>query len=182
MGDTIYLQFDGLKAPVQLIRAQSLLPLLAKALPNWPVHMHQSPPDTPAFIRILGVESNMFAVAVTAEKTAPRRWNAVNAICDLISEMAWAKLRSQPELLCVHGAAVEFCERLVLFPNTRRAGKSTLAAVLARLGQTVFTDDFLPIEIAHGCCPAHSPADPAGIFTRFQSLGGRRFRACKPAV
>ena len=148
MGDTIYLHFDGLKAPVQLIRAQSLLPLLAKALPNWPVQIRQAPTDTPEFIRIVGVENTMFAVVVTAEKLAPRRWNAVNAICDLISEMAWEKLRSHPELLCVHGAAVEFCERLVLFPNTRRAGKSTLAAVLARLGQTVFTDDFLPIEIA----------------------------------
>jgi hypothetical protein len=50
--------------------------------------------------------------------------------------------RSRP---CLHSAAVRFESGLVVFPNTTKAGKSTLAIRLAIAGHQVFSDDWLPI-------------------------------------
>jgi hypothetical protein len=61
--------------------------------------------------------------------------------------MAWERLRSNPSLLCLHTAAVELSGRLIIFPNSRRAGKSTITAALGQLGHSVFTDDFLPVRV-----------------------------------
>ncbi|MHA1127817.1 MAG: PqqD family protein, partial [Alphaproteobacteria bacterium] len=70
----------------------------------------------------------------------------VNTLCSLIVELAWARLREDTSLLCLHGAAIEFAGRLVVFPSTRRAGKSTLTVALAAAGKKIFTDDFLPLK------------------------------------
>ena len=148
MPEATYLHFAGLKAPVLLDRAESLLPLLLNALPKWPVEIRTITPMIPAFISITGAENGLFEVVVNGDQSERRKWNAVNAICDLLAEMAWEQIRSRPDILCVHGAAVAFAGRLVLFPNSKRAGKSTLTCALARLGQTVFTDDFLPIAVS----------------------------------
>ena len=43
--------------------------------------------------------------------------------------------------------------RLVVFPNVRRAGKSTLSAAPARAGHRVFSDDVVPFSV-----PAAAPA------------------------
>jgi hypothetical protein len=46
---------------------------------------------------------------------------------------------------CLHSAAVRFDSGLVAFPNTTKAGKSTLAIRLAIAGHQVFSDDWLPV-------------------------------------
>jgi hypothetical protein len=61
--------------------------------------------------------------------------------------MSWERLRSRPDLLCLHAAAIAFGNRLVIFPNQRRAGKSLLSATLARRGHAVFTDDFVSLAV-----------------------------------
>jgi hypothetical protein len=115
--------------------------------------------------------------------TTPRRWDAVNVICDLVAEMAWERLRSDPALLCVHAAAVNFGGRLVVFPNVRRAGKSTLSAALAQRGHQIYTDDFLPINVDPQSCIFHGIANgaaprirlplPKSFSTTFQQWVGR---------
>ncbi|WP_135607017.1 hypothetical protein [Solemya velesiana gill symbiont] len=72
----------------------------------------------------------------------------VDAVCDFIVDLIHAYLSDKPELLCLHCAAVEFPEGLVLFPNTYRSGKSTLSAKLASRGLRLFSDDVLPLSIA----------------------------------
>ncbi|WP_339933279.1 PqqD family peptide modification chaperone [Yoonia sp. 208BN28-4] len=67
-------------------------------------------------------------------------------MCDLAAEMAWERLRSDPTLLCLHAGAVDIGGKLVVLPNGRRAGKSTLSTALGRLGHRLYTDDFLPIR------------------------------------
>jgi hypothetical protein len=54
-----------------------------------------------------------------------------------------ATQRARP---CLHCAAVEFACGLVAFPNTTKAGKTTLALDLARQGHRIFCDDWLPVE------------------------------------
>ena len=74
--------------------------------------------------------------------------NAVDTVCALIVELAWATLRDNTDWLCLHCAAVQFSGRLVIFPNARRAGKSTIATLLGLQGYKVFTDDFLAVEVS----------------------------------
>ena len=76
-----------------------------------------------------------------------RDHDPVNAICDLIVELNWLRLRAQSELMCLHAGAVELGGGLVVFPNGRRAGKSTLAVELARRGHRLFSDDILAVNI-----------------------------------
>jgi len=73
--------------------------------------------------------------------------NPLNVICSLVAELAWQRLREDPSLLCIHGAGAEFAGRLVVFPATRRAGKSTLSVAMAAAGIRMFTDDFLPVSV-----------------------------------
>lgn len=139
--------FSGLKAPVLLKNAEALVPVLKQALPTWPfTEVQNAPPSSPS-MTITGHGDGTFQCQSSDPATKARRWDAVNAVCEMIVALAWEQIQSNPEWLCLHCAAVEFNGRLVLFPNRRRSGKSTLTAVLAHLGFTVFSDDFLPIKI-----------------------------------
>ena len=63
------------------------------------------------------------------------------AIFSLTAELARAFVDEKPERLCLHCAAVEVDGRLIIFPNTQEAGKSTLAIKLASGGFRIFADD-----------------------------------------
>jgi hypothetical protein len=95
---------------------------------------------------------------ITVQKTAAgferrSRWlqkpavfqNPVDAVCDLVVDLIHAYVADNKGLLCLHCAAVEFKQGLVIFPNTYRAGKSTLSLKLVSCGARLFTDDVLPI-------------------------------------
>ena len=104
-------------------------------------------------------------------------------VCDLVAEMAWERLRSDPGLLCLHAAAVAFDDTLVVMPNARRAGKSTLAVALARLGHRLLTDDVLPVRhapdrqtfvgIANGIAPRLRLPLPEGFSPAFHDWVGQ---------
>jgi hypothetical protein len=70
---------------------------------------------------------------------------AVGAACCLSIDLVRAFVDEDPSLLCLHCAAIEIAGKLIVFPNSVRAGKSTLVARLASLGLRVFADDALPI-------------------------------------
>lgn len=82
-----------------------------------------------------------------------------SAICSLIVELMADFVNGDDSLGNLHAGAVEFAGRLVVFPATNRAGKSTLVGALASQGHRVFADDLLPIDlerleaIASGCLP-----------------------------
>jgi len=82
-----------------------------------------------------------------------------SAICSLIVELMADFVDGDDSLGNLHAGAVEFAGRLVVFPATNRAGKSTLVGALASQGHRVFADDLLPIDlvrleaIASGCLP-----------------------------
>lgn len=146
MTQTTYLHFEGLNHPVALQDAHPLEPMIAEVLGGWP-YVAASASDVPPFVTISPNGAQHWDLTLVDAPAKPRRWDAVNVICDLVAEMAWERLRSDPALLCLHAAAVAFSGRLVIFPNARRAGKSTLAAVLAQMGHRIYTDDFLPVRI-----------------------------------
>ena len=140
------LRFEGLDATVELRVDQKFIDALPAVFPHWP---HE----------ILDVTDEAFATVSLAEDryvlSSPfmdenRTYkDPANTLCSLIVELAWARLREDEKMLCLHGAAIEFGNRLVIFPSTRRAGKSTLTVALAAAGKKVFTDDFLPLKVSN---------------------------------
>ena len=75
---------------------------------------------------------------------------------------------------CLHCAAVRFGSGLVVFPNTSKAGKSTLAIRLAIAGHQIFGDDWLAIRnpgnlgMALGILPWLRLPAPAGVREAFR--------------
>ena len=150
MRQTVLLRFIGTAAPVELSGCPELRGYIRSILPHWPAEESRAREGcVPPFLTIDKADGKYRLSSVFMEREKSYR-DPVDAICSLVVELAWASLRSNPDWLCVHGAAVEFKGRLVLFPSARKAGKSTLTACLAAAGNQIFTDDFLPIDIAAG--------------------------------
>lgn len=145
MTDRLLLQFDGLTGPIALVRCPELRDLLSTLSPGWTGRVcEKSDSDEQPLITVRRDEDGYWLTSRRNPKAA-RHKAAVNVTCALISELFWPFLEAEPDLLCVHGAAVEFAGKLVVFPNRYRAGKSLLSAALVAAGRRLFTDDVLPI-------------------------------------
>lgn len=141
-----YLLLDGLEAGIAVKADSSFFESLSPILSHWPYQIVDQRPQN-VFASIDLVDQRYAFASPFIEKTQIYA-EPVNAICAMVAELAWARLREDPSLLCLHGAAAEFAGRLVVFPATRRAGKSTLTVAMAAAGIRVFTDDFLPLSIS----------------------------------
>ncbi len=139
---------DGLKAPLRVGNPDVVLSLLEPILKAWPAS--GSAPEgatTAPFATLRPAGKKHWRLEAPSANNPVAHHNPVNAVCDLIVELSWERLRSRPELLCLHAAALRFGDRTVIFPNARRAGKSLLTATLAQMGHEVFSDDFVPLNI-----------------------------------
>lgn len=148
-------QFQGLAAPLRLTGAEALMPLLAGIAPGWPHRPRPVDPEARPFFSI-SAEAGLYRSATHVEDRPARLLDAVNAVCDAVTGLARALPAEDDRLLCLHAAGVEMAGRIVVFPNIRRAGKSTLAAALAQAGHRVFSDDVLPVSFVGGGMRAQS--------------------------
>ncbi|KQB97624.1 hypothetical protein AL073_01365 [Loktanella sp. 1ANDIMAR09] len=145
----ICLNFAGLDAPLKVAQPDVVRPLLDPVIGGWPFSAVPctDPHAKPAFATISPRDAKKWRLEAPLAGKPVADHNPVNAICDLVVEMSWERLRSRPDLLCLHAAALTFDDRLVIFPNARRAGKSLLSATLAHAGHEVFSDDFVPLAV-----------------------------------
>ena len=147
MPDQILIHFHGTDAPVCLTGCPELLDYISPTAPYWPYTVTHGPQSGAAPFMIIEGCDTRYRARVGSDGKVRRYKDPIDVMCAIIAELAWSGLRANPDWLCVHGAALEFAGKLVLFPNTRRAGKSTLTACLSAGGNRVYTDDFLPIEL-----------------------------------
>ena len=142
--------FQGLAAPLRLHEAEAILPILRDIVPGWGFVDVPADPSATPFYSISAKPGEPLLWCDCHIDDRPKRWyDPVNAICDAISALALALPAERPDLICLHAAAVALAGRLVVFPNIRRAGKSTLTAALAQAGFGVFSDDVLPVFYAN---------------------------------
>lgn len=155
---TLDIRFQGLAAPLRLIGADAILPLLAEVAVAWPHEVGPADPNRHPFCTISRQPDGLLYLCESHVEDRPARpMDALNALCDAIASLAMAMAIEDDELLCLHAAGVVMADQVVIFPNIRRAGKSTLAAALAQAGCPVFSDDVLPIRFPSGHSPvAHS--------------------------
>ena len=145
--------FQGVGAPLRLDGADAVLAVLLQIAGNWPFQV--APAGTAAaFFTITGRPG---AAKLRCESHVDDRpaqfWDPLNAACDAMAALAIAVPLWDSRLITLHAAGVEMGGRLVVFPNIRRAGKSTLSVALARAGHRVFSDDVVPLSF-----PVGSPA------------------------
>jgi hypothetical protein len=141
--------FQGLGAPLRLDNAAAVLRLMPQIATGWPYLVQDADPTRPPFFTISAKpEAVRFLCQNHVEPVAPRQFDAVNAACDAIAALAQALAAEDDRLLCLHAAGVVIAGQLVVFPNLRRAGKSTLSAALAKAGHRVFSDDVLPLLLS----------------------------------
>jgi hypothetical protein len=141
--------FDGLVAPLRLDRAASVLPLISDVIPGWPHQVRAADSAVLPFYSIRdSADDGLLSCTWHVENRPVRQFDPVNAVCDAISALAFALPAEDQRVICLHAAAVEMAGRLVIFPNIRRAGKSTLSAALAMAGHPLFSDDVLPLSFA----------------------------------
>lgn len=173
MENKVFILFDDVDEPVAFIGCEDVIETVPAIFSRW--SFQRVVPENPngPFIKCERVEKGYRLSSPFMEKSSTLP-DPLNVLCSLVVELCWASLRANPGRLCVHGAAVDFSGRLVLFPSARRAGKSTLTACLAAAGKPVFTDDFLSIEInengqplglASGVAPRIRNPVPADIST-----------------
>lgn len=143
--------FRGLTAPLRLVGAEAILPILRQVALGWPVEAMPARDGAAPFYTVTSSRDDPRLTCECHVDDRPvRRYDAVNAVCDVVAALALALPAERPELICLHAAGVEMAGRLVVFPNIRRAGKSALSAALAREGHRVFSDDVIPVLFPEG--------------------------------
>lgn len=138
--------FQGLTGSLRLQGAASVLPVMARVALGWPFRVVPGSEAVAPFYTIrAGAEDVRLTYDCHLDDRPRWMFDAVDAVCDVVSALALALPADRPDLICLHAAAVAMSGRLVVFPNIRRAGKSTLSAALARAGYPLFSDDVLPV-------------------------------------
>ena len=129
---------------------------LAQAMPGWPLTVQPAQGATPDIYIYRDAdglwqgspeEDNEFELPTTA-----------SAACSLVGELVGRRLEVEPSLLGLHCGSVEVNGKLVLFPESSKAGKSTLTVAFAAAGYRVFGDDVLGLTaqgegVAMGVAP-----------------------------
>ena len=106
--------------------------------------------------------------------------STMGVICDLHDVLFDWFLDGHRQHLCLHSAAVEIGEGLVMIPSVGKAGQSTLSVAMAMLGHRVFGDDVLALEpsrddgLAFGVLPRLRQPLPDRIGQRFHRFLSQR--------
>jgi Coenzyme PQQ synthesis protein D (PqqD) len=165
MSGPVHLRFAGLAAPIVLDGCAELIDTIARIAPGWPHDLVAAGASVEPAATIRPDGSDRYLISTLGMPGAERRYDAVDAVCDMIVELSLELHRSGEWLMCLHAAAIEVAGRLVILPNIRRAGKSTLTACLAARGHRVFSDDFFPVSIS---AKGHLLGHATGILPRLR--------------
>lgn len=141
--EPIELLFDGADGSIRFA-SSSLATAFRQVVHRWPASPGSGPEG--AFAEV-SESRERWAINVLRPEPLQKRHRPVNAICDLIVDLNWSRLRQNTELMCLHAAGIDVGGALLVLPSGRRAGKSTLTAELARRGHRVFSDDILAVGL-----------------------------------
>lgn len=128
---------------IRLNDAEDLLPVIHQAMPGWrltPCEVQQHVPSICVWRHPNGYWQEAPALPGGMLLDTP-----AGTACSVIADLAGAYLRHHPEHIGLHCGAVEVNQQLVIFPDSHRAGKSTLTGAFAAAGYRVFGDDVLAL-------------------------------------
>ncbi len=157
-GQDALLSFSAIPQPILLKGCADLAPVIDAVLRGWRVEPVAERPGVEPVIVIEATDAGYSRTSNWLSRPAIYR-DPVDATCDFLVDLMKAYIAANPDLLCLHCAAAQFGDGLVIFPSTYKAGKSLLVASLAQSGVRLFTDDVLPIAAGsgHGMAPGILP-------------------------
>lgn len=147
---TRYLRFNPFSAPVQFDDCADLIAGIRSIFLGWDITESATRGEKSPVIRFRK-KSDRF-IWHSRHFPPPKGWRKYGRYRRIKETVAdfhyvffdWYTVE-RPTHFCLHCAAVEMAGKLVIFPNTRRAGKSTLVTEMARRGHRIFCDDVLII-------------------------------------
>lgn len=147
MAEQLHYKFAGTDGLVDLSGCNDVAGFLPSLFQSWPFEQARTETRDQEMLFKVSRTREHYHLSSPIFDVDQNLKDPLNIACSLVAQLAWAQLRQNPQMLCFHGAAIEVDGALVLFPNKKRAGKSTLTACLAALGYRIFTDDYLPIKL-----------------------------------
>lgn len=143
----VQLLFEDTNKTIDLVYDRSFIQLLEKIIPGWSFQILKSDQEfTDSFIKIDNTELGHVVSSIYSDSKKLFR-DPVDAICEILAQLAWATVEANLDWLCLHCAACEIDGGLVLFPSRKKGGKSTIAATMGLMGIPIHSEDFLAIEI-----------------------------------
>ena len=135
------LSLQHLERCLRVDNAPEVVTALQQAMPGWPMTVqaaHGASPATYIYRDAEGLWQGSFNEL--NEFTLP---SAASAACSLVGELISQRLKADHTILGLHCGSVEINGQLAVFPQSSRAGKSTLTVAFAAAGYRVFGDDVL---------------------------------------
>lgn len=141
---------------VRVKSAPDAVHALTQAMPGWPVSTQPAAgamPDNYIYRDAAGLWQGW--------RDEPEEFDLPSSAavaCSLVGELIGRRLATEPQLLGVHCGSVQINEQLVIFPESSKAGKSTLTVAFAAAGYRVFGDDVLGLtECGQGVAMGVAP-------------------------
>lgn len=141
---------------VRVKNAPDAVHALTQAMPGWPVSTQPAAgtmPDTYIYRDAEGLWQGW--------QDQPEEFDLPSSAavaCSLVGELIGRRLDTEPQLLGVHCGSVQINDQLVIFPESSKAGKSTLTVAFAAAGYRVFGDDVLGLtECGQGVAMGVAP-------------------------
>jgi hypothetical protein len=175
---------DGLKAPISLHDCEEMISPLSSVLGSWRFRVFELPDGQGSALISVRRSQRSYHVVSPWLREPVIEHSVVGAVFSLAAELACAFAEDRSGLICLHCAAVEADGRLILFPDSENAGKSTLAAGLVARGLRLFADDVLAVSevdqhgIALGIAPRLRLPLPRSSGARFRSFVERHQGLC----
>ena len=139
------LHFHGLPRPVRLVNCAPLLEMIRDIFSTWPFRAEACDPSASPVVSVVRRKGGHYRIEAPWLDEPIQVDTRVCAFSSIVVDVIYAWLEANPPLLCLHCAAVEFDGRLVVFPNTNQAGKSSLAVRLMADGRVCHGDDLLAL-------------------------------------
>ena len=184
-GERIHLSFEGLPEDHLLVGSSFLFKLMEQHFQLWPFSQEERAGGTFFRVRASGQGFRMDSPGGRERFDTP-----AELFCDQGISLAEAFVARTPGLQCLHCSALSFScggeEKLAVFPNVNRAGKSLLAVCLMMKGARLFADDLLGVTeggegVSFGLPPRlrlplpSSVSQLAGALEHLPGLGDSRY-------
>jgi len=157
------LAFAGPRRPILVSGAGDLLPELSHYLPDWPYRTVEGASDRSADIRVVGTPCHIHIDEGNPARTSSDHASNADAAPALAGALMAAYVEQDEALLCLHAAAAEVGDGLVVMIGDTEAGKSSLAVELVRAGYRSFGDDRLIIKLADAVEGGHDLGIAVGL-------------------
>lgn len=167
------LYFSNLGRSLRVTGCPEVVDALQQALPGWPVELVVAEGTAPPIQ--LWREGESYRQYSPELPRGLLLATPVEAACSLIADLVATYTEHHPELIGLHCGSVEIDGRLVIYPASHKAGKSTLTAAFAAAGHKVFGDDVLALTAegngqALGIAPRLRLPLPAGLASGFMEF------------